>query len=43
MWYGDKFIVGALFDDGTSVENVDTVGVANCGETVGDDNGGAIF
>jgi hypothetical protein len=35
---GEKFVVGALFNDLASLDNADAVGVADGAEAVGDDN-----
>jgi hypothetical protein len=36
---GEKFVVGALFNDLASLDNADAVGVADGAEAVGDDHG----
>ena len=40
---GDELVVGAAFDDAPGFEDEDDVGVADGGEPVGDDDGGAAF
>jgi hypothetical protein len=39
----EEFLVGALFDDLSLLEYADELGVADGGESVGDDEGGASF
>src|ERR1039458_1148897 len=38
---GEQFVVGAVFDDVSVVEDGDAVGVAHGGDAVGDEDGGA--
>src|SRR5579862_8137153 len=38
---GQKFVVGAEFDDVAAVQHGDAVGVADGGDAVGDEDGGA--
>lgn len=40
---GDQFVVGPAFDDRAGLEDEDAVGVADGGETMGDDEAGATF
>ena len=37
--FGEEFVVGAFFDDVAFVHDKNQVGILDCGEAVGDDEG----